>query len=353
MTAAAPAKPRAGKRASSPTKRSRGGHGRRLIESIEAFEQFPALSCARSELLGLLNAEGSTKEIVVVIESDAALTMATLRLANASRSRRSRAICGIPDAVASTSVDDLRGVVEAIPTFELLGPTGPWDDAAQRFRLHATATVRAAERLIDAGHTEQPDQLRVAALLHDIGKLVLGQAYEHHSRDSDGPPSVRLLAERREWGLDHALVGGVVARRYGVPAPVATLIERHHTDDPDAALLRVADMLAHYSAGHPVDLDDLVASAAMFGLAGARLDGILYGLPGAGRPARRVERSPLSPQQTAAIRLLAKGARYKQIGAELGIRPSTVRSHLHNAYLRLGVADRTQAVLLATESGWL
>jgi DNA-binding NarL/FixJ family response regulator len=30
-----------------------------------------------------------------------------------------------------------------------------------------------------------------------------------------------------------------------------------------------------------------------------------------------------------------------------------VRSHLHRTYRRMGVVDRTQAVLMATELGWL
>jgi DNA-binding NarL/FixJ family response regulator len=30
-----------------------------------------------------------------------------------------------------------------------------------------------------------------------------------------------------------------------------------------------------------------------------------------------------------------------------------VRTHLYNTYKKLGVADRAQAVLLATSNGWL
>lgn len=274
MTTAAPARRRPRKRRSDST--TRRGHGRRLIEAVEAFESFPALSCARGELLGLLNRGARTEEIVLVIESDAALTMAVLRLANADRSSRRRALCAIPNAVAAIPVEDLLRVVDRIPTFELLGRGGPWAAAAQRFRLHATATVRAAERLIEAGHSDNPGELRVTALLHDIGKLALGQAHEYTAEDGGGSPEARLLAERRRWGLDHALIGGVVARRLDMPESVATMIERHHTDDAKAAVLRVADMLAHYLAGDPVDLDELVSSATTFGLAGARLDAVLW-----------------------------------------------------------------------------
>jgi DNA-binding CsgD family transcriptional regulator len=37
----------------------------------------------------------------------------------------------------------------------------------------------------------------------------------------------------------------------------------------------------------------------------------------------------------------------------LGLSASTVRSHLHRIYTRIGVADRTQAVLLARDCGWI
>jgi DNA-binding NarL/FixJ family response regulator len=51
--------------------------------------------------------------------------------------------------------------------------------------------------------------------------------------------------------------------------------------------------------------------------------------------------------------LLADGHVYKQIAQELGLSTSTVRSHLHRIYRRLDVADRTQAVLLGRELGWI
>ena len=53
------------------------------------------------------------------------------------------------------------------------------------------------------------------------------------------------------------------------------------------------------------------------------------------------------------LKRLAKGMVYKQIASELGLSTSTVRTHLHNIYGKLGAVDRAQAVLIATERGWL
>ena len=53
------------------------------------------------------------------------------------------------------------------------------------------------------------------------------------------------------------------------------------------------------------------------------------------------------------LQRLAEGKVYKQIAHELTLSTSTVRTHLHNIYGKLGAVDRAQAVLIATERGWL
>jgi DNA-binding NarL/FixJ family response regulator len=68
---------------------------------------------------------------------------------------------------------------------------------------------------------------------------------------------------------------------------------------------------------------------------------------------RALQPCPLTTREIEVLEGLSKGHVYKQIGAQLGLSPSTVRSHLHRIYTRMGVADRTQAVLLARESGWI
>ena len=54
-----------------------------------------------------------------------------------------------------------------------------------------------------------------------------------------------------------------------------------------------------------------------------------------------------------ALRGLAEGKVYKQIAAELSLSVSTIRTHLHNVYRKIGAVDRAQAVLIARDRGWL
>jgi DNA-binding NarL/FixJ family response regulator len=81
---------------------------------------------------------------------------------------------------------------------------------------------------------------------------------------------------------------------------------------------------------------------------------VLYELPGPPPDRRRASTPcPLSTRELEVLRRLAEGKVYKQIALELDLSTSTVRTHLHNVYGKLGAVDRAQAVLIASERGWL
>src|SRR4051794_38487043 len=336
------------------------GHGKRLTAAFEALEVYPALAESRDRLLALIAEENpSTGDVVRAIESDVALVIAVLRLANGVDSPRRGQVESIVAAVEVLSPESVQALATNTETFEFFERARTWDAAPERFRLHAVAVQRAADRLAAASSYAHRDRLLVASLLHDVGKLVLMHAYPRYPRQVPGParpPEERLHHERRELGVDHALVGGVLARRWNLPRTLASAIERHHAEDAqgDAAYVRLADMLAHYSQGSPVSSPELLRAARVIGFGPSELRAVLYDLPypSQDRP-RAVEPCPLSGREVDVLKRLAQGMVYKQIAYELSLSTSTVRTHLHNIYGKLGAVDRAQAVLHATERGWL
>ena len=144
-------------------------------------------------------------------------------------------------------------------------------------------------------------------------------------------------------------------RTLDLPRSLAGIVERHHADDAsdEAAVIRLADMLAHYGSGNVIDHAAFVRAGEAVGLSRDDLRVLLARVPHVASPAKRPEPPPLTSRQLQMLRMLAKGKRYKQIGAHLGISESTVRSHVHDTYKRLGVGDRAQAVLLAVRRGWI
>jgi putative nucleotidyltransferase with HDIG domain len=335
------------------------GHGKRLTGAFEALEHFPALAESRKRVLTLVAEERPAPgEVVAAIESDVALVIAVLRVANTVEGKRGK-VESIVSAVDVLSPETVQELAARTETFEFFERGAFWDSAPERFRLHAVAVQRAADRLAVTYGYAHRDRLLVTALLHDIGKLVLMHAYPGYPRQIHGPartPEERLHQERRELGVDHALVGGVLARRWNLPKAIASAIERHHADDAtgDAAWVRLADMLAHYTQGGAVSSAELLRAAQNVELEPAALREVLYDLPypTADRP-RAVEPCPLSTREMDVLKRLAQGMVYKQIALDLNLSTSTVRTHLHNVYGKLGAVDRAQAVLCATERGWL
>jgi two-component system NarL family response regulator len=61
----------------------------------------------------------------------------------------------------------------------------------------------------------------------------------------------------------------------------------------------------------------------------------------------------LSPREVGVLRLMMRGKSNRAIGLELGITESTVKSHVKNILIKMGVNDRTQAVTQAVQRGIL
>src|SRR5262249_59073756 len=110
-------------------------------------------------------------------------------------------------------------------------------------------------------------------------------------------PGAARTCRPRGAGVAPARGGGPPPRRWNLPRSVASAIERHHSDDVqgDAAFVRLADMLAHYSQGSPVSSNELLRAARAVGFGPTELRTVLYDLPypSAARP-RSLEPSPLS-----------------------------------------------------------
>lgn len=63
--------------------------------------------------------------------------------------------------------------------------------------------------------------------------------------------------------------------------------------------------------------------------------------------------SPLSPREMEVLSLLTSGQSNKEIARQMGISHQTVKNHLASLFRKLGVDDRTQAVLYALKMGWI
>ena len=84
---------------------------------------------------------------------------------------------GAADGTAGSvlGADGVRRAVGNLPLSEFSWRSSRWESVLQRFRAHALTVGRAAVKL--ASQRAHPDDILVAALLHDVGKLVLVRAH--------------------------------------------------------------------------------------------------------------------------------------------------------------------------------
>ncbi|MFZ0091962.1 MAG: HDOD domain-containing protein [Solirubrobacteraceae bacterium] len=337
------------------------GHGRRLTTAFHALEAYPVLVESRNRVLRLFeHGDPTVADIVAAVQADVALSVAVVRLANQVQGPRRGRVDSVLAGVEVLSPRTVQAIALRAGTFDFFERSSVWQGIPERFRLHAVASQRAADRLAGEINYNARDRLMLTSLLHDIGQLVLVHAYPGYPAQVHGEartPEERIQRERRELGVDHALVGGVLARRWALPKSIAAVIEHHHDGDCDgeAAIVRLADMLAHYVYGDAIAPAEMLAASRTIGLSPSGLRQVMYELPlpTAGARRRSTGPSPMSSREVEVLRRLARGMVYKQIASDLGLSTSTVRTHLHNVYGKLGAMDRAQAVLIATERGWI
>jgi len=81
------------------------------------------------------------------------------------------------------------------------------------------------------------------------------------------------------------------------------------------------------------------------------LDGVAGVLGGKGQGSAEKTITPLSNRELAILRLMAEGKRNRAIADELCISERTVGNHITNIYNKLGIFDRSQAVVYAIKKG--
>lgn len=64
-------------------------------------------------------------------------------------------------------------------------------------------------------------------------------------------------------------------------------------------------------------------------------------------------KNPLTAREGDVLRESAGGGSTQEIGASLFLSPATVRNYLSNAMSKLGARNRTDAIRIARESGWI
>lgn len=207
----------------------------RIMARIEAFPGFPATVTRLMTLLD--NPDADLDEIEALLRYDAGLTANILRLANAAYFGFANQVGSVRQAVVMLGARRLTHLVTTSCVNALMdGPVPGYELPPGELWRHSIAVSVTAEELAGMVGHAPADEVFTAGLLHDVGKLVLGEflAEGLERVDAETDPSTPFEAvERRVLGADHAEVGARILRHWAFPEPLVRAVRYHH--EPEAA----------------------------------------------------------------------------------------------------------------------
>jgi HD-like signal output (HDOD) protein len=229
---------------------------------VQSAHLLPPLPQSASRLACLLaSAEPDVLEIVKVIECDPTLTMKLLRIANSAFGSARHRIGTVREALIRLGTGTVVGFVIGTCVRPLMGKRIPgYNVSGSEFWMHSLTAAFAAES-IQVHSANWSGQLGfTAALLHDVGKLVLGQFLNAELSGwleravTDGKLTA-FHSEKEILSLHHGETGGIIAQHWGLPECIVKGIEYHH--DPENGrdgicdVTYLANLVSHWLEANP------------------------------------------------------------------------------------------------------
>jgi len=169
------------------------------------------------------------RQVAAAVAADAALTASVLRMANSPAYGLTRRAETLVQALAMLGLRQLAALVAGIVQRQAVPADGPkltrfWDVSAKR----AWAMPRLARglRAVDV------DIAQTYGMFCDVGIPLLMRRFSNYAATlqlADGSRDEPFTAvEHRAHGTDHALIGALMARSWGVSQAVCLAIRLHH-----------------------------------------------------------------------------------------------------------------------------
>lgn len=205
----------------------------RILKSIQNIPAFPITA---QRVTGIMSdPDYSVNQVVNVIKYDPSITANILKICN-SAYFGVRRISTLHDAVVFLGQENIiRAIqVSGISRFFKKSPSGYGVNAHDLWK-HSVGVALMTQILSRKITGRDDSKLFTAGLLHDIGKFILGEFVQDSlikiaNLVTDQGYSF-LKAEEEVIGMNHAEVGGRIARHWNFPPDIRDTIRFHHRPD--------------------------------------------------------------------------------------------------------------------------
>jgi len=240
-----------------------------LESLVEAVNDLPALPQIVLKVMKLTESPNATaQEISDALNQDQALAAKVLRLANSAFYGFPRRISTVTDATVFLGFKTVRSIVMAASVCDLLSKEiEGYALAPGELWRHSQCVAISARLIAKRVKFFTVDVAYTAALLHDIGKVVLNssmkQAYHEVVAKVEAENLPFNEAEDQILGFNHAEVGAKIAEKWNLPPELVDAIAHHHQPDKSqinrqlTSIVHVADAIC-VSMGMGIGIDGML-----------------------------------------------------------------------------------------------
>lgn len=233
---------------------------RELDEYIDKVKSLPPAPRVLPQLLKLLGQPDiDNSKVVELITYDPSLTAMVLQVCNSAYLGAATPAADLEEAVMRLGFDKVYQIVAAGSIGRTIAPAQKGYGIGEVELWKHSVTAAVAGELMAKDNGDDQSIVFTAALLHDIGKIILaqalGQVYSKLIEDAEANQYSLLETEKRLLGVHHAEIGGRLLDRWKFPPNMVAAVCFHH--QPGAAVpyeklasyVYLGNMIAHF-LGH-------------------------------------------------------------------------------------------------------
>lgn len=225
-----------------------------ITEIAARVKSFPNMPGVATKLLVMLDdPDVSASQIEEIVRLDPGITANILKLTNSAYFGFASRISSIEQAVILLGAKRIIQLVIATCVNTVMDKTvSGYDLPEGELWRHSIAVSVTAESLAKKLKVDASSEVFTAALLHDVGKLVLGGFVKKDITKIEDEASRGIPfheAEQKVLGTDHAEVGAQILQNWSFPPQIVKAVRLHHSpdsgEDSDTLtdIVHVADML--------------------------------------------------------------------------------------------------------------
>ena len=218
---------------------------KRIMAQVRSFPGMPATAARLMPLLQ--NPDSSANKIEDILKYDPGLTANILKLTNSAYFGLPSRVNSVRQAIMLLGWKRLLQLVMTMCMSALMKKSVPGYGLPQgELWRHSVAASVAADQLVKFLRISDADEVFTAALLHDIGKLVLGSYVHEDLTKIETMVAKGISFEVAEYivlGINHAAIGAKILQGWSFPETLVNAVSWHHDPDTCANHCMLSDVV--------------------------------------------------------------------------------------------------------------